>query len=499
MDWIRYYSTHEIEFAERFLSIVLQDKGPIPYSADSMPWHREYMAEAHAREAVGLRDDLIYKSRDIGSSTIVAIRYFVKMLLTGGSILVLGDIEDTTKTVFRIYRRFAMDVLDRLPQLMPHGLSGDNLLEVSFADKTGEPYKGIYGRTAGGKSTGRGDRFLYAHISEACFFENAERVLSGISGALIVGRFTTKETTPNGVGTRFSQDWHNETLNVWRTRHNWQTNPAHDEQWRKERDPALGGSESDASWAQEYNCDEIASGHPWINASHLPKPIAPIDLTALVASMSDFERQDTNPIYRLAGIKELEIWRLPGNYRVTSMTDTAEGLIDGDANATTALDSATGEQVYKLKSHLKPDEHAILHDTVARIYEGDHLVEMNNTSGGVYIATARALQTPGVIEVRTMNTTNPAKRTLSRNELVKEGERAIRLGDLKPRAESLIGECRLICMNRSGKYEAPSGYHDDEWISMLGAWYRIKKGAFAGGEAPPTAAAGQPSINAERW
>ncbi len=92
--------------------------------------------------------------------------------------------------------RFFIDHLEVKPRI-----SIDSKSEIKFP-KAGSNY---YIGTAGQKAFGRGDTIDRAHLSEAAFYENLERILAGISEAAEYGTIDI-ETTPNGRG-EFYELW----------------------------------------------------------------------------------------------------------------------------------------------------------------------------------------------------------------------------------------------------------------------------------------------------
>lgn len=102
------------------------------------------------------------------------------------AVVISHEIE-ATKRLFGSVRGF-IDLLEVKPEL-----SIDSAREIKFL-KTGSTY---FIGTAGQKAFGRGDTVDRAHLSEAAFYEDLERILNGIAEAAEYGQIDI-ETSPNG-------------------------------------------------------------------------------------------------------------------------------------------------------------------------------------------------------------------------------------------------------------------------------------------------------------
>jgi len=109
-------------------------------------------------------------------------------------VVISHEREATTRLFSAV--RFFIDHLEVKPQI-----SIDSKSEIRFP-KAGSFY---WIGTAGQKAFGRGDTIGRAHLSEAAFYENLERILAGISEAAEYGTIDI-ETTANGRG-EFYEIW----------------------------------------------------------------------------------------------------------------------------------------------------------------------------------------------------------------------------------------------------------------------------------------------------
>jgi hypothetical protein len=109
--------------------------------------------------------------------------------------VVISHEKESTKRLFSAVQ-FFIEKAEAQPMVSIYSTS-----EIRFPE-TGSYY---YIGTAGQKAFGRGDTINRAHLSEAAFYENLERILAGISEAAEYG-IVDIETTANGRG-EFYELW----------------------------------------------------------------------------------------------------------------------------------------------------------------------------------------------------------------------------------------------------------------------------------------------------
>lgn len=475
--WFGGYQTDErtrrerrLEFAKETLTVVKEGVGVVPFEPfDSQV---DYWLNRADKNVVN-------KGREEGLSAVIVADHCVEQAFDGGSNMIVADKEDTTLNLMRFYaHRFISDMKERWPSLIPkHSITSSSI--VFFND--GLPYRVIEAFTATGTvaSSFRFSRALFDELGK--WPRNIEEQMYwSADGALRKGARIDAPSTPFGIGGLFAELWMEAESRGFKRmdytvygiqRRGLVGNPDHDLAWFREKWQKKG----DVGMAQEHLGDFLQSGTPWINAVYLPDPVEPMLMG---------ERDPA-----LHGTPDLLVWSNPQpGRRYFSFTDTAEGIEDGNYNATTGWDLESGEQVYELVDRLPPDAHARRHDGVARLYRGAHYFELNNTSGGQYQAEASKLGTPGLFACKTTPTNRP--------QMVEEGERAVRLAEIRPKSRALLDQCRAVSWGKGDKCKAPKNHHDDIWITLLGFAYY---GARLKGGDSKVYAGGRPSIETEAW
>lgn len=103
--------------------------------------------------------------------------------------MVISHEKEATKRLFAAVRFFVENM-----EVKP-AVSIDSKTEIRFHKRDSNYFVG----TAGQKAFGRGDTVSRAHLSEAAFYEDLQRILTGISEAAEYGQIDV-ETTANGRG-----------------------------------------------------------------------------------------------------------------------------------------------------------------------------------------------------------------------------------------------------------------------------------------------------------
>lgn len=141
------------------------------------------------------RRNLWLKPRQKGISKIIDADQLLDCIRKPTNAVVISHEREATQRLFSAVQ-FFIDTAKTQPAVSIYSKS-----EIRFPE-TGSYY---YLGTAGQKAFGRGDTINRAHLSEASFYENLERILAGISEAAEYGIIDI-ETTPNGRG-EFYELW----------------------------------------------------------------------------------------------------------------------------------------------------------------------------------------------------------------------------------------------------------------------------------------------------
>lgn len=255
--------------------------------------------------------------------------------------------------------RLLKGVWERIPKptkaALPDMTSWDE--DVGFTWSNGSS---LYIATASGTERGRGDTIHRAHLSEFAFWEQPEKQLAALEGAMPPGGHITIETTPNGFNHahalwtenkgRIDSQWELLFMPWWLQEEyrlpapaNFKPTPAeaaliaaHDlrpEQimFRRQRQGALK-----ALFLQEFPEDDLSC---WVGTGD-----SVWDAEAVAALSAS-----CRPPVRVFHGGALRVWydAVPGRAYVIG-ADCAEGVPDGDLNAAAVLNARSGEHVATL-------------------------------------------------------------------------------------------------------------------------------------------------------
>lgn len=145
---------------------------------------------------------LILKSRQQGSSTYIGARLYHKATYNKGhQAFILTHSLEATNNLFKMAKRF----YEHTPLAVRPDVSTSNAKELVF----GGLDSGYKLGTAENKNVGRSSTIQLAHLSECAFWNNAADHALGIMQAIpsSPGTEVIMESTPNGVGNYFHQQW----------------------------------------------------------------------------------------------------------------------------------------------------------------------------------------------------------------------------------------------------------------------------------------------------
>ena len=145
---------------------------------------------------------IVLKGRQQGCSTYIEGRFYWRVTHSRGvRAFILTHEEDATNNLFELATRYH----DNCPTLVKPSTGAANAKELHF-DKLDSGYKV---GTAGNKAVGRSSTVQLFHGSEVAFWPNAQQHAAGIIQAIPdePGTEVFKESTANGVGNYFHQEW----------------------------------------------------------------------------------------------------------------------------------------------------------------------------------------------------------------------------------------------------------------------------------------------------
>jgi len=456
-------STVAMSLAERLLYVRTRSGAIAPLRANPV----QRLFETRRGEK-----NIVLKARQLGLTTWTAARFFLKTITRPGTLtLQVAHTQEAAEEIFRIVHRF----YDWLPDTLREGplfTSRANVRQIVFPELDSQ-YRVV---TAGDRNAGRGLTVQNLHCSELARWPgDPADILAGLRAALAPHAEVILESTPQGVGGCFYDEWQTapETRTV---RHffPWWLEP----KYRAAAfDPAtLTVEEHDLIARENLDLGQIAFRRQ-VRSSL--RGLAPQEFAEdpegcfLSSGDSVFELAAVDARLASAPVPaetrrngELEIWLppVPGR-RYLVAVDPAGGGSDGDYSAAQVLDLATGMQCAELAAHLGGLELARLITDLAREYNHATLVIERNNHGAGILALAETVcacdriyrqnNQPGWL---TTSVTRPAVLGLLNAALVENPELF--------QSRKLLAECRSFVRHPDGSTSAAPGAHDDRVMSM---------------------------------
>jgi hypothetical protein len=430
------------------------------------------------------RQNIVVKARQMGITTWVAGRFFLKTVTVRGVLTVqVAQTRDAAEGIFRMVQRF----WECLPENMRRGClrrSRANVGQMVFPELDSE-FRVL---SASDESAGRGLTVQNMHCSEVSRWSgDASATLAGLRAALVPGGEMVIESTPNGAYGCFYEEWQQaREKGVVKHFYPWWMEEAYvaaavtdmrDDELVLVRQHGLTPSQIgfrrglEASYrglrTQEFAEDaELcfrSSGECCFDMESVERR-----LTA-VQDPVETRRDGT-----------LRIWLppLPGKQYIVAV-DTAGGGSDGDFAALQVIDLASGIQCAELQQRLGTLELARVSASLGREYGAPGrcallAVERNNHGSGVlaYLDAveryARVYEQAGVAGWLTTAGSKPAMISRMGALLVESPWLFL--------SRRLLEECRTFVTHPGGKTGAASGTHDDCVMAMaLGQAVRAER------------------------
>jgi hypothetical protein len=431
---------------------------------------RANAAQRAFEEARG-QQNIVLKARQMGMTTWVAGRFFLKTITTHGVLTVqVAHTREAAEGIFRMVQRF----WECLPENLREGplrRSKANAGQMCFPELDSE-FRVV---SAGDENAGRGLTVQYLHCSEVSRWPgNAGATLAGLRAALAPGGEMVMESTPNGAYGCFYEEWGRAASSdvvqhffPWWMEEAYVSAPAagelrEDEQllvksrgltrgqigFRRGLEASYRGLRSQEFAEDAESCFK-ATGECCFEVSAVE---------ARLASVGE-------PIEMRRG-GALQIWLPPvagKDYLVA--VDTAGGGADGDFAAVQVIEMVSGLQCAELQQRLGTLGLAKVSAALAREYGGALIaVERNNHGAGVlaYLDSveryARVYEQAGVAGWLTTAGSKPGM-------VSRMGALLVESPDLFY-SKRLLGECRTFVSMAGGRTEAVNGAHDDCLMAM---------------------------------
>lgn len=420
--------------------------------------------------------NIVLKARQLGMTTWAAGRFFLKTITRPGTLtLEVAHTQEAAEDIFRIVHRF----LDWLPKGLRAGAlrtSRANTRQIVFP-KMDSVYRVV---TAGDRNAGRGLTVQNLHCSELARWPgDAAETLAGLRAALAPGSEVILESTPQGVGGCFYDEWRKagETGTI---RHffPWWMEPRYREEAVDEA--SLTVEESVLMKKHRLSLRQIGFRrriHADFRGLAAQEYAEDAESCFLASGESVFEleaveerlKSAPEPVERRRN-GEMEIWLppVPGRKYLVAV-DPAGGGSAGDYSAMEVLELETGMQCAEFAGHVGGLELARLAADLGREYNGAWVVvERNNHGSGVlahlgnacryekiYCQGGRRDGEPGWL---TTSLSRPAALGRLDAALVEEPEWFM--------SRRLLAECRSFVRLPNGSSGAQTGTHDDRVMAM---------------------------------
>ncbi|AXC13593.1 Large subunit terminase [Acidisarcina polymorpha] len=427
------------------------------------------------------QNNIVLKARQMGISTWIAGRFFLKTITQPGTLTVqVAHSQEAAESIFRCVHRF----LGALPASLRNGA-----LKTARASSRQIVFPALDSEyrveTAGDRNAGRGVTIQNLHCSEVARWPgDAAETLAGLRAALPKDGELVLESTPNGADGCFYEEWQRgmedgrsgESAGGGLVRHffpwwwdaDYVGDPVAKAQYSvEERQLAerygLRGEQIGFRRRMEAGFRHLARQEyaEDADACFLSSGACVFDVASVDARL----RELPEPVEARDG-GELLIWYPPETGRdYIVAVDPAGGGAAGDFSAAQVIETTTGLQCAELQGKLETLELALRVAALAREYGTAILVvERNNHGSGVLAYLRSVCRYPRVYKQEGQD--GWLTSSLSRPEMIGTMSAALVESAGTFQSRRLMKECRTFIRFRNGKTGAESGSHDDCLMAM---------------------------------
>lgn len=455
--------TVAMELAEKLLHVRTRSGMTRTLRANAVQMAFENHREAH---------NIVLKARQVGLTTWAAARFFLKTIARPGTLtLQVAHTQESAEEIFRIVHRF----LDYLPDQLRSAClrtSRANVRQIVFPALDSE-YRVV---SAGERNAGRGMTVQNLHCSELARWPgDPAEILAGLRAALAPDGEVILESTPNGIGGCFYEEWQAapETGMVrhffpWWMERCYRTKAVDANSLRDEE--RLLMAKHDLSLAQIGFRRKIQTNFRAMARQEYAEDAESCFRTSgeSVFELAAIEQRLVSapaPL-ELRRNGEFEIWlpSLPSKHYLVAV-DPAGGGSEGDYSAVQVLEIANGLQCAEFAGHVGGLELAqLVHSIACEYNDAWVVVERNNHGHSVlallesvcrYARVYRQLGQPGWL---TTSISRPAMIGRLNAALIEQPDCFMSRG--------LLAECRCFVRQPDGSTGARAGTHDDRVMAM---------------------------------
>ena len=418
------------------------------------------------------RLNIVLKARQMGITTWAAARFFLRTITQPGTLtLEVAHTQESAEEIFRIVHRF----LDYLPERLRRGplrTSRDNVRQIVFPAIDSQ-YRVV---SAGDRNAGRGLTVQNLHCSELARWPgNPAEILAGLRAAMAPEAEMILESTPDGVGGCFHEEWQ-KAVETGLVQHffPWWMEP----RYRSEAVPEESLTEEESSLAARHGLDlrQIAFRRQVrANFRGLARQEYAEDEESCFRASGDsvFElaaieaRLNATPACeQLRRNGEMEIWLPPiAGKKYLVAVDPAGGGSEGDYSAAQVLEMETGLQCVEFAGHVGGLELARLMTELAGEYNHAWLVVERNNHGTGVLALAETVCRYERI-YRQGGQPGWLTTSVSRPAMIGRLDAALVENSACFMSRRLLAECRSFVRLPDGRTGARGGTHDDRVMAM---------------------------------
>jgi hypothetical protein len=423
------------------------------------------------------RQNIVLKARQMGITTWVAGRFFLRTITRPGTLtLQVAHTREAAESIFRVVQRMWEELPEpwRVGQLKR---SRANAGQMMFPELDSE-YRVA---SASDMSAGRGLSVQNLHCSEVSRWPgDATETLAGLKAALAPDGELVLESTPSGAYGAFYDEWGGGTDQA-----GCDGLVRHFLPWWME--PAYVGTGVDAAALTEDEAALVArqglSGEQIGFRRQLERNYGGLRLQEFAEDAETCFRAtgacffDVEAIERrLVELEEaidkrrggaLQIWYRPEPGREYLVAvDSAGGGEDGDFAAVQVVDRATGLQCAELQERLRPAELARAAVELAKEYSGATIAVERNNHGAAVLAYIETSERYGRLWRERGGENGWLTTAASKPEMVARLGVLLRESPGVFKSRRLLGECRTFVAGERGKTGAANGAHDDLVMAM---------------------------------
>lgn len=460
------------QMAKEYLHVRVREGGEQPLCANA--------AQLEFERRCGRRN-IVLKARQMGMTTWVAARFFLKTITEKGVLTVqVAHTREAAEGIFRVVQRF-WECLPKELREGPLRRSRANVGQMCFPELDSE-FRVV---SAGDAGAGRGLSIQYLHLSEVSRWPgDAHETLAGLRAALAPGGEMVIESTPNGAYGCFYEEWQSGSdgeagdvsAHDGLVRHffPWWMESAYigtpvdadamnEEEWELVERHGLSPEQIGFRRGLEASYRGLRSQEFAEDAETCFKATGECCFDVAVVEKRLGELRD--PVETRRG-GAMHLWLPPvhgAEYLVA--VDTAGGGSEGDFAAVQVIEMQTGLQCAELQQRLGALELARVAAELAREYNGATIaVERNNHGSGVlaYLDSMeryhRVYEQHGVAGWLTTAGSKPGMVSRMGSLLIESPQIFL--------SRRLLGECRTFVAMENGRTGAVSGAHDDCLMAM---------------------------------